>query len=75
MVGEERYRTRGAGVESVKVNDPRAVRSWPTWAETNGKIYTGGRTWMDRRRYYQRQYHLAHGALCEHAWAPLVSLP
>lgn len=74
---KDRNGERVAG-ESVKVNDPRATRSWPTWAETNGKIYTGGRTWMDRRRYYRRQYHLAHRALCEStlsAWAPLVSLP
>jgi len=24
--------------------------------------YTGDRMWMDRRRYYRRQYHLAHHA-------------
>lgn len=38
--------SKARSVESVKVNDPRAVRSWPTWAETNGKIYTE-RGWID----------------------------
>lgn len=46
---KDRNGERGAG-ESVKVNDPRAARSWPRRGQRLMGRYI--RTWMDRRRYY-----------------------